>query len=275
MSIVNVNFFSESLMRMVNFVAVIPIDKRSVDGESLRNKNKPLKTLYLLHGIYGGEWDWITTTRIKKWAMDRNLAVIMPAGENGFYNNHEAMHTFYRRYVGEELVAFTRTMFRLSEDREDTYIAGLSMGGLGAVYSGFHYPETFGYVGSLSTALLADDYPAADSDEMGLLSNRTFMEAVFGPEETFKGGGNDYYKLADDMIAKKVPVPEIYMACGVDDPLLEVNRKYVDYLRKANIKVKYQEDEGAHDWAFWDRNLYRFIEWLPLEKKPTKRIYDF
>lgn len=275
MSIVNVNFFSESLMRMVNFVAVIPIDKRSVDREQLRSKDKPLKTLYLLHGIYGGEWDWITTTRIKKWAMDRNLAVIMPAGENGFYNNHEAMHTYYGSYVGEELVRFTRTMFRLSEEREDTFIAGLSMGGLGAVCSGFRYPDTFGYVGSLSTALLADDYPETDSDEMGLLSSRTFMETVFGHEKMFKGGDNDYYKLAADLAASDKPVPRIFMACGADDPLLQVNRGYSGYLKKLGFQVDYKEDKGAHDWAFWDRNLYRFIEWLPVEKHPAKKIYDF
>lgn len=275
MSIVNVNFFSESLMRMVNFVAVIPIDKRSVDGEGLRAKEKPLKTLYLLHGIYGGEWDWITTTRIKKWAMDRNLAVVMPAGENGFYNNHEAMHTYYGKFVGQELVDFTRTMFRLSESREDTSIAGLSMGGLGALYSGYRYPETFGYVGSLSTALLADDFPKSDSNTMGLLSNRTFMEAVFGAEADFCGSKNDYYKLPKELIAESKPIPQIYISCGVDDPLVEVNRQYKKYLKSLNIPVQYQEDEGAHDWAFWDRNLYRFVEWLPVKKKPIKRIYDF
>lgn len=275
MSIVNVNFFSESLMRMVNFVAVIPIDKRSVDGEALRPKGKLLKTLYLLHGLYGGEWDWLTTTRIKKWAMDRNLAVVMPAGENGFYNNHKAMHTYYGKFVGQELVDFTRTMFRLSENREDTYIAGLSMGGLGALYSGFRYPDTFGYVGSLSTALLADHYPEGDSDSMGLLSNRTFMEAVYGAEADFNGSENDYYRLVKELVDEKRKIPQLYISCGIDDPLLQGNRKYRDYLRSLNVPVIYTEDEGAHDWAFWDRNLYRFVEWLPVEKKPAKRIYDF
>lgn len=275
MSIVNVNFFSESLLRMVNIVAVIPIDKRSVDKESLRSKEKPMKTLYLLHGIYGGEWDWLTTTRIKKWAMDRNLAVIMPAGENGFYNDRKETHEYYGKFVGEELVEFTRTLFRLSDKREDTYIAGLSMGGLGAVYSALRYPETFGYIGGFSTALCADNFPDTDSDEMGLLSSRTYMESVFGPEADFKGSSNDYNALADKLIAEEKPIPKVFLACGVEDPLLEMTRRYHTYLENAGIPVKYIEDKGAHDWAFWDRNLYRFIEWLPVEKRPAKKIFDF
>lgn len=118
MAIVKVNFFSESLLRMVNLMCVIPIDKREMDGEGLREIDKPLKTLYLMHGIYGGEYDWLTSTRLFKWAKDRNLAVILPAGENSFYSDQAATHNYFGRFIGEELVQFTRTMFRLSDRRE-------------------------------------------------------------------------------------------------------------------------------------------------------------
>ena len=66
MAIVKVNFFSESLLRMVNLMCVIPVDKREMDGEGLRPIDKPMKTLYLMHGIYGGEYDWITR-RTETW----------------------------------------------------------------------------------------------------------------------------------------------------------------------------------------------------------------
>ena len=86
-----------------------------------------------MHGIYGGEYDWLTSTRLFKWAKDRNLAVILPAGENSFYSDQAATHNYFGRFIGEELVQFTRTMFRLSDRREDTFVGGLSMGAMGAV----------------------------------------------------------------------------------------------------------------------------------------------
>lgn len=273
MAIVKVNFFSESLMRMVNFMAVIPIDKREMDGERLRSKDDPLKTLYLFHGIYGGEYDWLTSTRIFKWAKDRNLAVILPAGENSFYN--DKLNNSYGTFVGEELVRFTRTMFRLSDRREDTFVGGLSMGALGAFYSAFRYPDTFGYVGALSTAVIADTYPEGEGMYTGLLDRRSFYESVFGPEDFFKGSKADYYNLAQDFAESGKVKPEIFMAVGKDDPLLQNNRFYHEFLEEAGIRVDYHEDEGAHDWAFWDRNLYRFLEWLPVERRPVNKIYDF
>lgn len=226
MAIVKVNFFSESLLRMVNLMCVIPIDKREMDGEGLREKDRPLKTLYLMHGIYGGEYDWITSTRLFKWAKDRNLAVILPAGENSFYSDQEAAHNYYGRFIGQELVNFTRTMFRLSDRREDTFVGGLSMGAMGAFYAALRYPETFGYVGALSTALLGEQYPKGEDPAMYLLSSRSYFETVFGKEEAYRGGGMDPYKLAADLKASGKPFPKIYMVIGENDPLLPANLDY-------------------------------------------------
>ena len=275
MAIVKVNFFSETLLRMVNIMCVIPIDKREMDGEGLRPADKPLKTLYLMHGIYGGEYDWLTSTRIFKWAKDRNLAVILPAGENSFYSDQPKEHEYYGKFVGDELVRFTRTMFRLSDRREDTFIGGLSMGAMGAFYTAFRYPETFGYVGALSTALLGESYPKGEDPAMYLLSSRAYFESVFGPEEKYRGSGVDPYKLASDLKASGRPFPKIYMAIGEDDPLLESNLKYQAFLKELDAPIEFHTDKGAHDWAFWDRNLYRILEWLPVEQKPAKKIYDF
>ena len=275
MAIVKVNFFSEALLRMVNLMCFIPVDKREMDGEGLRSKDKPMKTLYLLHGIYGGEYDWITSTRLFKWAKDRNLAVILPAGENSFYSDQAATHNYYGKFVGEELVNFTRTMFRLSEKREDTFIGGLSMGAMGAFYTAFRYPETFGYVGALSTAFLGENFPPDDNPAMYLLSNRTYFEQIFGKEADYRGSGMDPYKLAADLKASGKEFPKIYMAIGENDPLLDGNLKFRDYLEELKAPMEFHLDHGAHDWAFWDRNLYRILEWLPVERKPAVKIYDF
>lgn len=275
MAIVKVNFFSESLLRMVNLMCVIPIDKREMDGEGLREIDKPMKTLYLMHGIYGGEYDWITSTRLFKWAKDRNLAVILPAGENSFYSDQRAAHQYFGRFIGEELVKFTRTMFRLSDRREDTFVGGLSMGAMGAFYAALRYPDTFGYVGALSTALVSESFPKKDDPSMYLLGSRSYFEAVFGKEALYRGSEMDPYRLAADLKASGKPFPHIYMAIGEDDPLLPGNLKYETYLKDLGAPIEFHTDKGAHDWAFWDRNLYRLLEWLPVERRPAVKIYDF
>lgn len=263
MSICQINFFSESLMRTVNFNAIIPIDKRSVDGERLRDKNKPLKTLYLLHGIYGNESDWIANSRIKRLAQKLNLAVIMPAGENKFYSDQRA-HDLFGQYIGSELPEFTRTMFNLSTEREDTYVAGLSMGGAGAIYAGLRYPQTFSHVGALSSGLVIDSYPA-DNGSYRLPEQRAYFEDVFGPEAAVAGSDRDYRALARALAESGQPRPEIYMCCGTEDGLLEVNRDYHRFLRELDWPVVYEEGPGAHNWDFWDLYIERFLETLPLE----------
>lgn len=265
MSIVKVNFFSESLMRTVNFLAIIPIDKRSVDGNMLRGK-EPFKSLYLLHGVYGSEYDWITSTRIRQWAQDWNLAVFMPAGENKFYSDAGPSHDLFGKYVGEELVNFTRTMFRLSEKREDTYVAGLSMGGLGAILTGLRYPETFSRIGAFSSALVTERYPKDDSAS-GVVQKRSFFEQTFGAEERYPGSRNDYHFLAARVRKSGLPLPKFYMACGTEDPLLSVNREYGEYLTSLGYSVDYCEEPGGHERGFWDRHICRFLESLPLENK--------
>lgn len=266
MSIVKVNFFSEALMRYVNFNAIIPIDKRTVDGEKRRSKDKPFKTLYMLHGIYGCEYDWITKSRITRWAQERNLAVILPAGENKFYSNLEATNDNFASYIGEDLVDFTRTMFRLSDKREDTYIAGLSMGGAGAMLNGLRFPDTFGCIGAFSGAYVFENYPK-DDNCTGLKDKRSFMEAVLGSEKDFIGSPNDYYFLAEKLARPGHEKPKIYMSCGLQDGLLESNRNFRDHLTNLGYSVTYDEENGNHEWDFWDRQLLKFLDWLPLESK--------
>ena len=76
MALVQVNFISRSLRRTVTINAIIPVDKIGVEKTS----DKPFKTLYLLHGIFGNYTDWVTGTRIQRWAEKHNLAVIMLSG---------------------------------------------------------------------------------------------------------------------------------------------------------------------------------------------------
>ncbi len=157
MAVFEVNFLAQSLGRTVPLTVILPTDKMYFPGAPKREEGKPYKTLYLLHGILGSNIDWLYGTRIQRWAEERDLAVVMPAGENGFYLDQPWNCRNYGEFIGEELVNFTRRTFPLSHDKKDTYIGGLSMGGFGAMRNGLYYNDTFGAIISLSGAFILDE----------------------------------------------------------------------------------------------------------------------
>ena len=141
MALIQCNFFSKALMRTVPIQVVLPTDK--FVGPEGAMPEGPFKTLYLLHGIMGNYTDWVSGTRVQSWAQDRNLAVVMPSGDNSFYVDNPKSGANYATFIGKELVDFTRRSFPLSHKREDTFIGGLSMGGFGTWAMGIHYPRFF------------------------------------------------------------------------------------------------------------------------------------
>ena len=112
MAFIQVSFMSKTLMRTVPLQVILPVDKFTF-GQPEREE-KPFKTLYLLHGIFGNETDWVHGTRIQRWAEEKNLAVVMPAGENAFYVDQPSIGAMHGQFIGEELVEITRKMFPLS-----------------------------------------------------------------------------------------------------------------------------------------------------------------
>ena len=118
MALLQCTFFSQALMRTVPIQVVLPTDKAL--GPNAPAPKGPFPTLYLLHGIFGDQTDWVCGTRIQAWATERNLAVVMPAGENSFYVDNKKASALYGTFIGKELVDFTRRTFPLSTKREDS-----------------------------------------------------------------------------------------------------------------------------------------------------------
>ncbi len=266
MALMKVDFFSKSLMRTVTFNAIIPVDKEPMPGNEVI-KNKKYKTLYLLHGVFGNYTDWILNTRIALWAQERDLAVIMPSGENKFYVDNEKSMEKFSEFVGCELVEFTRDLLPLSKQREDTYIAGLSMGGYGACVTGLRFNDTFGYIGMLSAALILESAHLASDDDPILYRRKSYYESVFGDISKIDGSEKDYKALITNLKESNANIPNIYQVCGEQDFLIEQNRDYYKYLQENSIDVFYEEWEGVHDWKFWDEAIFKFIEYLPLDDK--------
>ncbi len=244
MASITLSFHSEALERTVPLRALVPLEDAP---------HVPMPAMYLLHGLYGSEQDWFQYTRVMLWARAKGLAVFCPAGENGFYVNQADTGEAYMRYVGEELPAFTRRLFPLSSRREDTFIAGLSMGGYGALNAGLTYPETFGKVAALSAALRP--WKRMDKPQGGCVQRPAYARALFGQDtEPW-----NTLTLARQCGAR---APELWLSCGAQDDLLEENIALVNGLRQAGIPAYFDQPPGAHNWDFWDREIQRVIDWL-------------
>ena len=207
-----------------------------------------------------GWQNWCANTRIQRWAEEKNLAVVMPSGDNMYYVNSLIPFNDYGAFIGEELPRIMQAAFPLSERREDTFIAGLSMGGFGALRNGFKYADTFSHIAALSSAITVLDptfHPIAGD------------KAVFGDlaaaAETDKNYQVCYEQLKERVAAGKATMPHVYLACGTDDEFITSTRALRDQLLADGVDLAYDEEPGGHEWDFWDRQIKKVIDWLPLD----------
>lgn len=263
MALIHVDFFSAALMRTVSAKVIIPSDKY-IDATTSVEFPEKYKTLYLLHGVFGNDIDWISGTRLQAFAESKNIVVVMPSGENKFYVDNETSGDRFGEYIGKELVEFTRRTFPLSDKREDTFIGGLSMGGYGALRNGLKYSDTFGRICALSAALVIERFRNADNSSPNLIDRRSFYESNWGPFDEINGSDKDYYALAEKL--QEEQRPKIYMACGAQDSLSVENRQYASFLKDRGYDITYEEWTGKHDWIFWDECVSKMLDWLPLDE---------
>ncbi len=263
-------------MRAVPVTVILPIDPFPYEGMPVR-EDKPFKTLYLLHGGFGSQNDWIYYTNIKTYAEVHNLAVVIPGGNNQFFTDQAGVHEYYAEYAGRELVELTRKMFPLSHRREDTFIAGCSMGGYAALKLGMKYSENFGYAAGISVPSVIDGILRKDERRLPeILGGMKFIEAVFGNTDEFAGSEHDLVWYAGSRAEAGSLLPEIYLSCGKSDMLLEDNRNLCQGLRKSGCRVRYEEADGSHDWKFWNDRIRDVIySWLPLEPDRTEGTAGF
>lgn len=259
MALLQMSYLSRALHRTVPVQVILPCDKIDDEREEYcMREGEVFPTLYLLHGLIGNFTDWVSGTRIQRWAEERNLAVVMPSGDNAFYIEGMTPYSDYGEFVGKELVDVTRNMFPLSRRREDTFIAGLSMGGFGAIRNGIRYSGTFSRVAAYSAAMHVFEEPGKPI--AGEERNPAFREYLAAAAKTDR---NPRVALAD-LLREGRPLPAFYLSCGTEDSLLPWSRLYRDLLRGAGAEVTYEEEPGAHEWDFWDRQIRKTLDWLPL-----------
>jgi DNA-binding MarR family transcriptional regulator len=159
----------------------------------------------------------------------------------------------------QELLDITRNIFPLSDKREDTFIAGFSMGGYGAIRNGLKYSQNFSKIGMISAALITDDI-VSYADDDNVLRSRSFYESVFGDLDKVKNSDKD----PEYLIENCDNIPDIFMACGVDDFLYDKNVRFYEFLRSKGIKAEFIEAPGEHTWEFSEKFIKEFIKTITL-----------
>ena len=260
MALFDIKLYSVSLQTQTDVRVYIPTPENDAESNmtSFYDQTKRFQVLYLLHGATGDCSVWTRFTSIERYARQRNLAVVCASAGNSFYSDM-VYGGKYLTFMTKELPAFIGRMFPISEKREDTFIAGNSMGGFGAYRIALEQPERFCCAASLSGALdiitMAKMYA---NDPSGGLS------AVFSPKDLLPGSDNDFVALAEKRIREGCTLPRFYQCCGTEDFLYPLNTSFRDRFREADVDLTYAESKGIHDWEYWDMQIRNVLDWLPL-----------
>lgn len=269
MSLFKARVYSAAMRRYMYFNVCLPLDDIELPGAPKQEKKDCFETVFLLHGHGGNHDDWLMGCNLDYLALKFNMAFVMPSVENSFYIDDEPHEALYATYVCEELLTLVRKTFPLSSRREDTAIAGLSMGGFGALRLGLLYPDVFDGIIALSSALITDEIAALPKGQGNTIASYAYYEHIFGPLSALKGSDRDPKALARTLATAKPHIPKIFMACGTEDFLLENNRDYDRYLTGLEIPHTYLEGPGEHVWKFFDEYIEKGLEWWSKSKRET------
>ncbi|MUG45665.1 alpha/beta hydrolase [Paenibacillus woosongensis] len=262
MALIQCRFFSEVLGLSTSMTVILPQPAKAQIGLGGSEVSGPFPALYLLHGLSDDDSIWLRRTSIERYVAELGLAVIMPQVDVSFYTDMAAGKRYWT-FISEELPYICRSFFPLSQRREDTFVAGLSMGGYGAFKLALRKPDTFSAAASLSGAL---DVSVNRIDEVRRPienNNQSLYEQVFGPAGP-KGTENDLLYLLKTV--DPASAPRLYQCCGTEDFLYEQNIRFRDACRNAGFDLTYEEGPGNHDWAYWDARIQDVLAWLPLNR---------
>ena len=249
-----VPFASKLVGKTLPYNVVLPVD---YDQPAARDKRYPV--LYLLHGLFGHYDNWTTRTKLSDYAAQYSMIIVTPEGNNGWYTDSATVPTDkYETYVIEELIPDVQHRYRTIEAREGRAIAGLSMGGYGALKFGVKYPQTFVFVASMSGAFGAASW--TEGELRGYEAIWRTLPPVFGQADSPIRRANDLYKLYGELTPERIAaLPYVYLDCGTEDLTFSTNRGFVEILLARKIPHEYRQLPGKHEWKYWDTQVQEVL----------------
>jgi putative tributyrin esterase len=225
MTVATVQFMSDALWREVTYTVLLP--NAALVGAG------PYPVLYQLHGGNQNHTSWLHYSNLRSYVSDLPLIVILPDGAQSRWANGGTPFTAYEDFLIQELPTHIRQIFPATNGK--WAIGGNSMGGFGAVRLGLKYPQLFSSVWSHSGG-----FPTADT-----LAEHWYWAG--NPHDL------DCYVLIDQLNVQTMPL--LTFDCGVDDHLLDGNRRFHAFLESRGIPHTYHEHAGGHTWEYWDRHI--------------------
>lgn len=251
MALIRCDFFSDVLEVSTSMTVLLPQETHTqigMAGAGSRPHGAPV--LYLLHGLSDDATIWQRRTSIERYAAPLGLAVVMPSVEHSFYTD-EAHGRPYWTFVAEELPKIVSSFFRVSDRPQDTYVAGLSMGGYGALKLALRRPDRFRAAASMSGAL--------DVAGFGRSPERsTLIDRVFGGVPS---SDDDLFALLEAVDPSAVP--PLHLSCGTEDEVVDGNRRWLAGAERVGLDVTVDLRSGEHEWGFWDEEIQKVLAWLP------------
>ena len=247
-SIETVDFKSPLMGQRLPYIAFLP------SGYAETNSRYPV--LFLLHGLAGAHTNWQTYTNLADYLASYKIIVITPEGHDGWYTDSATVPADrYETYIVKELLPEVDARYRTISDRRARGIAGLSMGGYGALKFALKYPNKFVFAASISgafdAAVQSDDRPGFAWDFL-----KPSVLSVFGPIGSPVRLQNDLRQMARTLTAAKVSVlPYMYLSCGSEDGFLKTNRELDEILLSKKVPHEFRELPGGHEWGFWDKQI--------------------
>lgn len=258
---------------------------------------------YYLHGLGGRETDWTAQGHINT-VLDsliaggmREMIIVMPDGDDGWYTTwnsladqaacrrntqrREGADTYcvawphYDDYIVRDVVEFTDGKYRTIANRAHRAIAGLSMGGYGALALATGYPEVFGAAASHSgviSPLFAgpepfDGHPrwapSGAALEKGWKRYWTTMGPAFG-RDTTAWAARDPGRRLGKLVAKRgaLAAPALFVDCGTEDELINESRAFHWAAEQLGVAVTYHEWPGKHEWLYWRAHVAEGLHWI-------------
>ena len=243
---------SRLMAREMPYRVVLPV---GYDAKEKAGERYPV--VYLLHGLTGHFDNWTDKTKLAEYAAQFNFIIVTPEGGDGWYTDSASVAVDrYETYITDELIPEIDRKFRAAADRNSRVIAGLSMGGYGALKFGLKYPEKFVLAGSFSGALGATSLSEKNAGAWIAKS----ITGVFGDEASETRKASDIFRIVREMPAEKAKqLPFLYFDCGTEDFLAQNNRDFMNLLVEKKIRHEYRQLPGGHNWIYWDAQVQEFL----------------
>lgn len=256
MAFIQCDFFSDVLGLSCSMNVILPQNTKKQIGMTGKAGQEKCPVLYLLHGMSDDHTIWMRRTSIERYVASLGIAVVMPAVNKSYYLDM-ANGDNYGEFISDELPTLAQSFFPISDKREDTYVAGLSMGGYGAFLLALTHPDKFCAAASLSGALnIARISDWSDESRVSL------HQRIFGSSENIPGSAMDLLAISKKLAESGQQLPRLFQCCGTEDFLYQDNLVFKDHIEKLPFDHTYVEGPGAHEWGYWDEHIQQVLNWM-------------